>query len=252
MILDWYVIYQSFLLFSAFLALSILKFPQVFSIGGNVMSTENKNVETKTIGKKPGVGRKILNVIFNIFWALFGGIGMAIECLFSGIGTCIMIIPIFFGIPGVYFRVMGLAFAPAGKKVEINFGSHPVKNVFYWIFGGLFVALGSYLWGAVLCCTVIGIPLGLQQFKFAKYWLAPFGAKVYKNGQEVTLDKKELAAKQAKEAEEARLQAAAQIAAANSKPKHTVDDLPKLKALLDQGVITQEEFDKTKKEILGL
>ena len=32
----------------------------------------------------------------------------------------------------------------------------------------------------------------------------------------------------------------------------TLDDLPKLKALLDQGIITQEEFDQKKKEILGL
>lgn len=220
------------------------------------MSNEN----TKTIGKKPSVGKKALQVIFNIFWAIFGGLGMAINCLFSGIGTCIMIIPIFFGIPGIYFRMMGLAFAPAGKKVVLNFSAHPVKNVFYWIIGGgLFQAAATYLWGALLCCTVIGIPLGLQQFKFAKYFLAPFGAKIYKDGQEIGLTKQEIAAKKAKEEQEARekMMAAQQeamikAAAQANKPKRSIDDLAKLKALLDQGVITQEEFDKSKKEILGI
>ncbi len=34
--------------------------------------------------------------------------------------------------------------------------------------------------------------------------------------------------------------------------KLTLDDLPKLKNLLDAGIITQEEFDATKKKVLGL
>lgn len=48
--------------------------------------------------------------------------------------------------------------------------------------------------------------------------------------------------------QEAMIKAAAQ----SNKPKRSIDDLAKLKALLDQGVITQEEFDKSKKEILGI
>ena len=45
--------------------------------------------------KGPSVFRKILNVLFNIFWAIFGGIGMALSCIGNGIMTILMIIPIF-------------------------------------------------------------------------------------------------------------------------------------------------------------
>lgn len=222
------------------------------------MSNEKVEAEVKTAGKKPSGGKKVLNVIFNIFWAIFGGLAMAIECIISGVGSCVTIIPIFFGIPGIYFRMVGLAFAPAGKKVVLNFKAHPVRNVFYWILGGLFNALFVYLWGALLCCTVVGIPLGLQQFKFGKYFLAPFGAKVYKNGECIMMDKaeKEAIAKKKLEEEKAaqekqKQEALLKAAAAASKPAHTLDDLPKLKEMLDKGIISQEEYDKAKKEILG-
>ncbi len=121
---------------------------------------------------------KFLRVLFNVFWIIFGGLGNAISSIFSGVASCIMIIPIFFGIPKVYFKLVPLVFAPAGKCVELHFSKAPVRNVFYWIFLGFFNALWGYLYGALLCVTIIGIPLGLQQFKFAKYYLAPFGAQV--------------------------------------------------------------------------
>ena len=190
--------------------------------------------------KGPSVFRKILNVLFNIFWAIFGGIGMALSCIGNGIMTILMIIPIFFGIPMVYFRMVGLAFAPAGKTVKLNFGKAPVRNVFYWIFGGFFGALWNYVYGALLCLTIIGIPLGLQQFKFAKYFLAPFGARVLKNGQDLLPDNTKKAAP---------APAAAAPAPAPARDKY--DDLAKLKTLLDNGVISQEEFDAKKKEILN-
>jgi len=40
------------------------------------------------------------------------------------------------------------------------------------------MALGNVLNGLALCVTIIGIPLGLQCFKFAKLALMPFGAQV--------------------------------------------------------------------------
>ncbi len=33
--------------------------------------------------------------------------------------------------------------------------------------------------GLILCITIIGIPFGLQHFKFAKLGLIPFGATIY-------------------------------------------------------------------------
>lgn len=138
--------------------------------------------------QKPSKGKKVLNFFFNIFWALFCGIELAIGCLFAGFLSCLLILPIFFGVPLVYWKLMALVFAPAGKRVVLNFEAHPVRNVFYYIFGGGYKIAQIYVYGALLCCTLIGIPLGLQVFKFGKYFLAPFGAEVYDEGEIVLRD----------------------------------------------------------------
>ena len=44
-----------------------------------------------------------------------------------------------------------------------------------WIVPGLVLALGYFLGGVILCITIIGIPFGIQAFKFAALALAPFG-----------------------------------------------------------------------------
>jgi uncharacterized membrane protein YccF (DUF307 family) len=51
-------------------------------------------------------------------------------------------------------------------------------NIVWLIFGGFAAALGYIVGGFVLCCTIIGIPWGLQCFKIASLVLWPFGKKV--------------------------------------------------------------------------
>lgn len=46
-------------------------------------------------------------------------------------------------------------------------------NVLWIIFGGLLSALCWMLAGVLCCITVVGIPVGLQCFKFAKLILMP-------------------------------------------------------------------------------
>lgn len=48
-------------------------------------------------------------------------------------------------------------------------------NLIWLLFGGLLSAIGYLVGGFVLCCTVIGIPFGLQCFKLASFVLWPFG-----------------------------------------------------------------------------
>jgi uncharacterized membrane protein YccF (DUF307 family) len=43
---------------------------------------------------------------------------------------------------------------------------------------GVFFAISYALAGAFLCITIIGIPFGLQAFKFIPLALAPFGKEV--------------------------------------------------------------------------
>ncbi len=51
-------------------------------------------------------------------------------------------------------------------------------NLIWLIFGGFFAAVGYFLGGIVLCCTIVGIPWGIQCFKLAGLVLWPFGKKV--------------------------------------------------------------------------
>ncbi len=51
-------------------------------------------------------------------------------------------------------------------------------NIIWLLFGGLASALAYFLLGLVWCITIIGIPFGLQSFKFARLVLTPFGTNV--------------------------------------------------------------------------
>lgn len=53
-----------------------------------------------------------------------------------------------------------------------------VGNIIWLIFGGFETAVGYFVSGAAFCCTIIGIPLGLQLFKLGVVCLWPFGTKV--------------------------------------------------------------------------
>lgn len=60
-------------------------------------------------------------------------------------------------------------------------------NILWLIFGGLLSAVAWCFVGLILCITIIGIPLGLQCFKFASLSLWPFGRDVYFGGGTVSL-----------------------------------------------------------------
>ena len=51
-------------------------------------------------------------------------------------------------------------------------------NIIWILFGGLFIALYYFLFGLLLCMTVVGIPFGLQLMKMAGFALWPFGHEV--------------------------------------------------------------------------
>lgn len=54
-----------------------------------------------------------------------------------------------------------------------------VCNILWLLLGGFLSFCGWILAGVLCCITIIGIPLGLQCFKFAKLILFPFGKTVY-------------------------------------------------------------------------
>ena len=58
-----------------------------------------------------------------------------------------------------------------------------IGNILWFIFGGLLGGLAWIFAGCIWCITIIGIPVGLQCFKFATLAFWPFGKEiVYGNG----------------------------------------------------------------------
>ena len=55
-------------------------------------------------------------------------------------------------------------------------------NLLWFLLGGWVLGLGWLLCGAFWCLTIIGIPIGLQCFKFASLSCWPFGREVLYGG----------------------------------------------------------------------
>lgn len=55
-------------------------------------------------------------------------------------------------------------------------------NLFWFLIGGIWLWLGWTLAGLIWCVTIVGIPWGLQCFKFARLTAAPFGKEVTPGG----------------------------------------------------------------------
>lgn len=51
-------------------------------------------------------------------------------------------------------------------------------NLLWVLFGGAIIAMLWFVAGLLLCCTIIGIPAGVQCFKIAGFSLWPFGRTV--------------------------------------------------------------------------
>ena len=51
-------------------------------------------------------------------------------------------------------------------------------NILWLILGGIINGVISYIVGAFLCITIIGIPVGLQFFKLGKFFFWPMGKTV--------------------------------------------------------------------------
>ena len=53
-----------------------------------------------------------------------------------------------------------------------------IGNILWFLFGGFVLGILWCLLGALLCITIIGIPFGVQCFKFAKLSFFPYGKKI--------------------------------------------------------------------------
>ncbi len=118
-----------------------------------------------------------MSCLGNFLWFIFGGIWQGLNWCLAGVLWCITIVGIPIGVQ--CFKFAGLALFPFGKEVQYGGGAPSLlANILWIIISGIPLACGAALNGILLCCTIIGIPFGMQCFKIAKLSLMPFGASV--------------------------------------------------------------------------
>jgi uncharacterized membrane protein YccF (DUF307 family) len=120
-----------------------------------------------------------VRTVLNVIWLVLSGFWLALFYALAGIIMCLLIITIPFGIAS--FRLAAYVLWPFGRTVvrrpEAGAASM-IGNVLWFILFGLWIAIAHITTGIALCLTIIGIPLGIADFKLAFVALAPLGKEI--------------------------------------------------------------------------
>ena len=121
-----------------------------------------------------------MKLLGNILWAILCGWCISLYYAFVGLGFCITIIGIPFGVQ--LFKIAGFVLWPFGRTVvsgETDGGCLSIiMNIIWILFGGIEIAISHVILGIFFCITIIGIPFGIQNFKMALLALTPFGKEI--------------------------------------------------------------------------
>ncbi|GGR22974.1 YccF domain-containing protein [Streptomyces netropsis] len=120
-----------------------------------------------------------MKFVLNVIWLVLCGLWMALAYVVAGLICCVLIITIPWGIAS--FRIAAFALWPFGRTTverhDAGAGSL-IGNVIWFVFAGWWLALGHIVTGIALCVTIIGIPLGIANFKLIPISLMPLGREI--------------------------------------------------------------------------
>jgi uncharacterized membrane protein YccF (DUF307 family) len=117
-----------------------------------------------------------MRLILNLIWLILCGFWMAVGYAIAGIICCILIITIPWGIAS--FRIANYALWPFGRTVVDRHDAGAaslIGNIIWIVVAGIWLAIGHVVTGIALCITIIGIPLGIANFKLIPVSLMPLG-----------------------------------------------------------------------------
>ena len=120
-----------------------------------------------------------MRVILNIIWLIFGGLWLALGYLLAALICFVLIITIPFGFASL--RIASYALWPFGRTIVDKPGTRPgalVGNVIWIVLFGWWLAIEHLVTGVALCLTIIGIPLGIANFKIIPIALFPLGVEI--------------------------------------------------------------------------
>jgi uncharacterized membrane protein YccF (DUF307 family) len=120
-----------------------------------------------------------MRLIMNVIWFVLAGLWMAIGYAIAALVMFILIVTIPFGVAAL--RIGIFALWPFGKTVvrraDAGAGS-AIGNVLWFVLAGWWLIIGHLVTGVLLCLTIIGIPLGLANFKLIAVTFRPFGRDI--------------------------------------------------------------------------
>ncbi|MEV4264753.1 YccF domain-containing protein [Kribbella sp. NBC_00662] len=125
-----------------------------------------------------------MKTLLNLIWLVLAGFWLAVGYAVAGIICCVLIVTIPFGIAS--FRIAGYTLWPFGRTVVDKPGAGAgalLGNIIWIIFAGWWLALGHLTTGIALCLTIIGIPLGVANFKLIPVSLLPLGKEIVPSNQ---------------------------------------------------------------------
>jgi uncharacterized membrane protein YccF (DUF307 family) len=120
-----------------------------------------------------------VRLLLNLIWLVFGGIWLALGYALVALLMFLLIITIPFGVASA--RIALFCLWPFGRTLvrRPNAGAgSAIGNVIWFVLAGWWLAIGHVITGVAMCLTIIGIPLGLANFKLIPVSLTPFGRDI--------------------------------------------------------------------------
>ena len=128
-----------------------------------------------------------MSAIGNFLWFVLGGVFMGLGWWLVGLLAFVTVVGIPWG--RACFVIAQFSFFPFGKeaidrktltsKDDIGTsGAGTVGNIIWFVFAGVWLAIGHVVSALVCFLTIIGIPFGIQHLKLAGIALSPIGKTI--------------------------------------------------------------------------
>ncbi len=121
-----------------------------------------------------------MKTVLNVVWLVLAGFWLALGYLLAAILLAITIIGLPFAKQSL--KLSRYALWPFGRALVQSPTRYrklsTVGNVLWFVLAGWWLALTHVVTGIALCVTIIGIPLGIADFKMAGAALVPFGRQI--------------------------------------------------------------------------
>ena len=117
-----------------------------------------------------------MKTIGNVLWFFLAGVWLAISYVLVGCLAALLVVTLPMTVAS--FRMARYALWPFGRTIVKDPNRTKtlagIGNVI-WLPLGVLLSAAHIITGALLCLTIIAIPLGIADFKMARLAITPFG-----------------------------------------------------------------------------